>query len=94
MDLTSEDRNAITTKLMVASEKMYQQQFGNDQFYVVILSDYPTKIISDLKEAGLKIIDFSGLIKGEAYKLHVQDSHPNQKATALIAQQLLEYINK
>jgi hypothetical protein len=93
--LTEEDYE-LTAEVIAESSRLYKQQFGNDNFYVVI---YPTPNYSELmvnllKKKGLKILDYSKLFDAEDSKYAIPyDEHPKALANEILSKQLIKDIN-
>ncbi|WP_460907613.1 hypothetical protein [Spirosoma areae] len=71
------------------SRELYQQQFGNDNFYVVIFPAYPLKpeLRQLFDQAHLKLIDYSDLV---IWQTAYDGMHPNSDAYRLVAEKLAE----
>ena len=82
---------------MAQASRDYKNQFGNDNFYVII---YPTTvnsslIISLLKQKGVKVLDYSKLFNPLEKKYAIPyDEHPTALANEVLIKQLVNDINK
>jgi len=92
----SGDDYELTAEIMAESSRLYKQQFGNDNFYVII---YPTTIdssliISLLKQKGVKVLDYSKLFDPTAKQYAIPyDEHPTALANEILIKQLVKDIN-
>jgi hypothetical protein len=90
--ITEEDYE-LTAEIMAESARLYKQQFGNDNFYVII---YPTLIDSTLiikllKQKGVKVLDYSKLFNplDKQYAIPY-DEHPTALANEILIKQLIQ----
>ncbi|WP_338873374.1 hypothetical protein WBJ53_30370 [Spirosoma sp. SC4-14] len=69
------------------AKELYRNQFGNDNFYVVVFPMYPMdpELKQLIKEANLNIIDYSALL---TWKTAYDGMHPNGDAYRQVARQL------
>ncbi|PWK26350.1 hypothetical protein LV89_02521 [Arcicella aurantiaca] len=93
--ITDEDYE-LTAEVMAQSAKLFKEQFGNDNFYVII---YPTSvdsflIINLLKQKGVKVLDYSKLFNPLDAKYAIPfDEHPTALANEVLIKQLVKDIN-
>lgn len=93
--ITDEDYE-LTAEVMAQSARLYKEQFGNDNFYVII---YPTSvdsslIINLLKKKGVKVLDYSKLFNPLDDKYAIPfDEHPTALANEILIKQLVKDIN-
>ncbi|GAB2524578.1 hypothetical protein [Spirosoma aerophilum] len=71
------------------SEELYRQQFGNDNFYVVIFPAYPMapELRKAFEQAQLKVVDYSTLF---SWKAAYDGMHPNADSYKQVAEKLAE----
>lgn len=69
------------------SEQLYRDQFGNDNFYVVVFPAYPMapELRQLFQRAQLKVIDYSNLF---SWKTAVDRMHPDGDAYKRVAEKL------
>lgn len=69
------------------SEQLYRNQFGNDNFYVVIFPAYPMapELRQLFQRAQLKVIDYSALL---SWKTTFDGMHPDGDAYKRVAEKL------
>lgn len=91
----------LVTEMMLEAKKRYKQQFGNDDFYVVIYPAYKaytdeeySKFKSFLRKKKIDFIDLSDFIEySPKYTLN-GDAHPNAATNELLAKELQNRIDK
>lgn len=82
---------ALTADIIAASGRLYEQQFGNNRFYVVM---YPTTadvqpMIKLLRERHVQVLDYSRLFNPLDPRYAIpHDEHPTPLANRLLVQQL------
>ncbi len=82
--------------ILAESSKLYQQQFKNDNFYVLF---YPTKedhsiILNRLKEKHVQVLDYSKLFDADQPQFHFNhDAHPSALANQIIIKQVVKDLN-
>lgn len=91
----------LTAEIIQASKEKYKEQFGNDNFYVILYSAY--KIVPEeddelfkqlLTVRGIKFIDLDSFIDySEEYTLG-GDPHPNAKTNKLLVEELIKRLNR
>jgi hypothetical protein len=92
----SDEDYELTAEVMAESSRLYKEQFGNDNFYVII---YPTTvdsslIINLLKQKGVKVLDYSKLFNPLEKKYAIPyDEHPTALANEILIKQLVKDIN-
>jgi hypothetical protein len=92
----SDDDYALTGDILAASARAYRQQFGNDNFYVLL---YPTTtsvepIKSLLQQRGVKVLDYSTLFPATDPKYAIRyDEHPTPLANRVLVQRLVNDLN-
>ncbi|QIP11957.1 hypothetical protein G8759_04575 [Spirosoma aureum] len=71
------------------SKELYNEQFGNDNFYVVIFPMYPmdTELRQLFNQARIKLIDYSNLL---TWKTAYDGMHPDGEAYRRVAQKLAD----
>jgi hypothetical protein len=89
--ITEEDYQ-LTAEIMAESARLYKEQFGNDNFYVII---YPTLIDSTLiirllKQKGVKVLDYSKLFNPLDKRYAIPyDEHPTALANEVLIKELI-----
>ncbi len=80
------------TALMIkASKKLYEKQFGNDQFYTVIYPGNSNAIVPYLEKHQVKVIDLSHLFEMKDHCFHEQyEWHPDYTGRTIFIKNLLE----
>jgi hypothetical protein len=92
----SDEDYELTAEIMAESSRLYKEQFGNDDFYVII---YPTTVDSSLiikllKQKGVKVLDYSKLFNPLEKKYAIPyDEHPTALANEILIKQLVKDIN-
>jgi hypothetical protein len=87
----------LVTEMILESKKEYKEQFGNDDFVVVIYPTYKVytggqmkEFLSYLRKKKIRYVDLSNTIKYSGkYSLN-GDPHPNSETNALLAKKLFE----
>lgn len=92
--LTMGDPIENTAKLIKAAEGLYQQQFGNDHFYVALYPGGDNTIVEYLKKENIKTIDLSPLFGATEYRLHPYDLHPTAEGNEKMVKALLQQLPK
>lgn len=88
----TEENYELTAEVMAESARLYKQQFGNDNFYVII---YPTTansslIVSLLKQKGVKVLDYSKLFDPTDKRYAIAyDEHPTALANEILIKELV-----
>ncbi|MFD2937201.1 hypothetical protein [Spirosoma flavum] len=74
-------------RIVKKSEELYQKQFGNDDFYVIVFPAYPMapELRQLFKQAHLKVMDYSALL---SWKTAYDNMHPDDEAYRQVAQTL------
>lgn len=89
----------LISEMVLESKKKYKQQFGNDDFYMVIYPAY--KVYTEdqmkqfkamLKKKGVKCIDLSDFIEYSPKHTLNGDAHPNAETNLLVAKELKKRI--
>ena len=84
----------LTMALVKETAALYEQQFGNDNFYILIYPNSISGIGERFKEAGLKVIDLSKLYSiyedpDTFWKYRIKnDRHPNPEGHKLVVEEL------
>lgn len=85
----------LTAAMIVASAKLFEEQFPVGKFLVVIypeskIDDHvPERVASKLVDAGIAVMDLGGLFDLADADYHVaRDGHPSAAANALAAEEL------
>lgn len=89
----------LVAEIISYSKKMYSEQFGNDDFYTVIMPTYvdyteeELKVFMDIVESkGVEVIDLSKMVDyGPKYTLE-NDGHPNNSYNKLFTKELYNKI--
>lgn len=87
----------LTAAIIGAAKTAYQENFGNDNFYVLIWPGATTgkQLIPYLEEQGIRYLDYSSSINFAEEKYQIQgDGHPSASAQQAVAQLIAEDINK
>ena len=93
----AESHLRLTADIIAKSAKTYRQQFGNDNFYVLL---HPTtfseltipnkdRLVELLRERGIKCLDYSETIKLDKAHRLVGDPHPNERTYREVAELLV-----
>ena len=85
----------LVSEMILESKKNYQKQFGNDQFYTIILPHYQdvdhndiARFLEYLDAKGIQYIDLSTFVEyGPEYHLE-GDSHPNSRFNKMISEEI------
>lgn len=91
----------LVAEMINYSKKHYSEQFGNDEFYTVIMPSYgdvKTEELDVFKAVlaakNLKVMDFSTEIKyGKQYTLK-HDNHPNSTFTKMFSKMIYAKLNE
>lgn len=92
--LYKEPHYELTVALAKETARLYQEQFGNDNFYILIYPNSISGIGDRFKAAGLKVIDLSKLYSiaddpDTFWKYRIKnDRHPNPEGHKLVAGEL------
>lgn len=91
----------LTVEVIQASKEKYKEQFGNDNFYVILYPSY--KIVPEeddklfkqlLTKKGIMYVDLDGFIEyGGKYTLG-GDPHPNANTNKMLVEELIKRLNK
>ena len=87
----------LTAAIIGAAKTAYQENFGNDNFYVLIWPGATTgkQLIPYLEEQGIRYLDYFSSINFAEEKYQIQgDGHPSASAQQAVAQLIAEDINK
>jgi len=95
------DHFDLTSEMIAESKREYKSQFGNDNFYVVIIPSFDETDESEydeffdyLDEKGLEYIDLRDFIEyGPEYHLY-GDPHPNAMYNEMISKEISRQIKK
>ena len=83
----------LTARIIEESYRHYKEQFPAGDFYVVIYpgSEYGTRLVKELSNAGIKTLDYSKIFNpGQSqYVLSPEDLHPSAKADEEVAEHLV-----
>lgn len=88
----SEKDYRLTAKIIAESAKMYEEQFGNNKFYMVITPNNDTTILKYLKPYSIKIINLAGItdyLDDPTYYTPL-DRHPSNKAHKRVAEEIIK----
>ncbi|GEM_PF-2886555 len=89
----------LISEMIVASKKKYIEQFGNDDFLVVVYPTYDEKteefdeLMALLKKRNIEVIDLDKDFDYDwSYAIHAQEAHPNAMCNDTVSRLLLEKI--
>lgn len=91
----------LTVEVIQASKNKYIEQFGNDNFYVILYPSY--KIVPEedyklfkqlLTEKSIKYIDLDSFIEYEEKYTLGGDPHPNANTNKMLVEELIKRLNK
>ncbi|MBK7856415.1 MAG: hypothetical protein IPJ79_17335 [Bacteroidetes bacterium] len=85
----------FTLQMIKQSYNQYKKQFGNDNFYVVLMPGWKDEMAVYLKHTDLKVIDCTNLVSdywNEKYYF-LGDGHPRPLFYKLVAQELQKQMN-
>lgn len=89
----SDDDYALTADILAESARAYRQQFGNDNFYVLL---YPTTtsvepMKSLLRQRGVRVLDYTKLFPATDPKYAIRyDEHPTPLANRVLVERLVK----
>ncbi len=85
----------LTAKVIEKAFSNYQQQFGNDHFFLLIFPGESDRIVNFIDTNTIKVLNYSGLFGAWDYRIKKNiDRHPNAKANRIIAEQLERDLHK
>ena len=91
----------LTVEIVQASKQKYTQQFGNDNFYVIIYPSYKFLPEQDcelfktlLTKKGIKYIDLDSFINYSEEHTLGGDPHPNANTNKMLVEELIKRLNK
>jgi hypothetical protein len=98
---TREDHMILAAEIIKKSKETYAQQFGNENFYVVI---HPTdweeftpekneQFKKLLTERGIDVLDYSDKLILDEEHIIIGDGHPNEKSDEKLAKMLVRDLN-
>jgi hypothetical protein len=83
----------LTSRMIEEAHKCYQNEFGNENFYVLFYPSYPSckRIVPYLRRAGIKYLDYAALIDmAKPGNLIELDGHPAPGVHKAIAWQIVK----
>ena len=90
----------LTVEIVQASKEKYTQQFGNDNFYVIIYPSYKFLPEQDcelfktlLTKKGIKYIDLDSFINYSEEHTLGGDPHPNANTNKILVEELIKRLN-
>lgn len=82
-------------RLIEKAAKEYERQFGNSEFYVVLLPGWGNEIIPYLEELNIRYLDYDRLLNFWQDKyLFAEDNHPRPLLYKYVAEQLVKDTGK
>jgi len=84
----------LSTAIIKESRTLYDKQFGNDNFYVVMLPGTDTTILKYLDKEKIKYLNYANLYNPGSigYSFLPYDPHPTPKANKILAEKLSQDI--
>lgn len=89
----------LVAEMIALSKKQYKEQFGNDEFYMVIVPSYKEysdedmeMFIETVKRKGIEVIDLRDIVLYSPTYTLENDAHPNAELTKLISKELYNKI--
>lgn len=88
----TEESHKLVAQMIETTFVQYQNQFANDNFFVLIYPNQEAKFRKYLKNEKIKILDYSKLWDSKEHKNYIlkpqYEGHPNARATQKIADTL------
>lgn len=82
----------LTSKIIEESYNTFREKFNSSEFYVLFYpgSKYAKRMTPHLKDAGIKILDYSSLLDMSEKQFHIEgDGHPTKKTQNIVAKRLV-----
>jgi len=94
-----DDHFDLVSEMVKKSKDIYTEQFGNDNFHVLIYPSYKAyeeeefnNFLSYLERKNINVVDLSNYIEYSGEYTHNGDPHPNANTNELLSKELLNRI--